>query len=269
MSAWSDGTASKRPANARSTLEVRGLSKQFDGLVAVDGCDFNVKPGSITGLIGPNGAGKSTAFNLITGVYKPDQGDVLFQGVNMAGHGPNAIAARGMGRTFQTPRLFAGMTTWENLMVAAQEQPGERLMATLIKRGHARRSEYKASRKAMEILAFLKLDRLLDTPAASLSGGQRKLLSLGRVLMMDPSLILLDEPVAGVNETLARELFDHIGELNRRGITFLLIEHDMDLVMRLCHTLVVMHNGRALAQGTPAQVQRNQTVLDAYLGGQV
>src|SRR5699024_6797611 len=191
------------------------------------------------------------------------------RGESMNGCTPNFIAAAGLGRTFQTPRLFLRMTVWENLMVAAQAQPGERLTTALLHRGRARAAEREASAKAHEILSFLKLTRLTNDTADSLSGGQRKLLSLGRVLMMDPRLILLDEPVAGVNETLGAELFDHIGELNRRGITFLIIEHDMDLVMRLCDTLVVMHNGRTLVRGTPQEVQRNQAVLDAYLGGQV
>lgn len=261
--------STQQAANGEAVLDVSGLSKQFDGLVAVDGCSFRVEPGTVTGLIGPNGAGKSTAFNLITGVYKPDQGDVVFQGAAIGGHAPNTIAARGMGRTFQTPRLFLKLTVWENLMVAAQHQPGEHLLATLVGRRRSRDAEHKSSRKAHDILAFLELARLTNDLAGNLSGGQRKLLSLGRVLMMDPTLILLDEPVAGVNETLGAALFDHIAELNRQGITFLIIEHDMDLVMRLCDTLVVMHNGQTLAQGTPSQVQQNQAVLDAYLGGQV
>lgn len=259
-------------ANTQATaplLQVRDLHKQFGGLVVTDGCSFDVQPGTITGLIGPNGAGKSTLFNLVTGVYKPDRGDIAFRGTRITGHTPNRIASAGMGRTFQTPRLFLTMTVWENLMVAAQQQSGERLTSALLGRRRARLAERGASRKAREILAFLRLEGLTNELAASLSGGQRKLLSLGRVLMMEPQLVLLDEPVAGVNETLAAELFDHIGALHRRGITFLIIEHDMDLVMRLCDTLVVMHNGRTLAQGTPQQVQQNAAVLEAYLGGQV
>lgn len=258
-----------RTPTAVPLLAVQELHKQFDGLVVTDGCSFDVQQGSITGLIGPNGAGKSTLFNLVTGVYRPDRGNILLRGDRITGHSPQRIAAAGMGRTFQTPRLFLHMTVWENLMVAAQQQPGERLTTALLHRGRARAAERAASHKAREILSFLKLERLTNAMAASLSGGQRKLLSLGRVLMMDPQLILLDEPVAGVNATLGAELFEHIGELNRRGITFLIIEHDMDLVMRLCQQLVVMHNGRTLAQGTPQQVQQNEAVLEAYLGGQV
>lgn len=269
MSGSSTNTTPRPVAGDAPLLEVRDVARRFGGLAAVDGCSFSVRPGSVTGLIGPNGAGKSTLFNLVSGVLKPDRGRIAFQGSAIGGLAPEQIAAQGMGRTFQTPRLFFGMTVWENLMVAGPQQPGERFAAALVRRRGVRAAERALSDKALEILDFLRLGRLANQAAASLSGGQRKLLSLGRVLMLNPRLVLLDEPVAGVNETLAAELFDHIGELNRRGITFLVIEHDMDLVMRLCETVVVMHNGRTLAQGTPDEVQQNQAVLDAYLGGAV
>src|SRR5699024_501872 len=213
--------------HAAALLEVCDVHKQFDGLVVTDGCSFAVQPGTITGLIGPNGAGKSTLFNLVTGVYRADRGRIRFRGDVISGSTPNAIAAAGLGRTFQTPRLFAHMTVWENLMVAAPSASS--LTAALCRRGRMRETQREISARAHEILAFLKLTRLTNDTADSLSGGQRKLLSLGRVLMMDPQLILLDEPVAGVNESLGAELFVHIGTLNRRGITFLIIEHDMDL----------------------------------------
>lgn len=259
----------ERLAETSPLLKVEAVSKHFGGLAAVDGCSFAVQPGSITGLIGPNGAGKSTLFNLVTGVFKPDSGRISFGGVALAGKAPERIVAHGIGRTFQTPRLFFNLTVWENLMVAGQGQPGERLPVTLFGRRKLQTTERALSQGAHEVLEFLGLGHLTNELAANLSGGQRKLLSLGRVLMMEPQLILLDEPVAGVNETLAQELFDHIQELNRRGITFLIIEHNMELVMRLCDVLVVMHNGRTLAQGTPLEVQQNQQVLDAYLGGQL
>lgn len=255
--------------SAAALLSVRDLCKHFDGMVAVDDCSFTVRCASVTGLVGPNGAGKSTMFNLITGVQRPDRGQIDFAGQRISGRTPEHVVDQGIGRTFQTPRLFHALTVWENLMVAGRNQPGERFWATLVGGTRLRGAERASSDKAHEVLAFLRLEHLGNELSANLSGGQRKLLSLGRVLMMEPRLILLDEPAAGVNETLAQELFDHIQSLNNQGITFLVIEHNMELIMRLSDELVVMHHGRTLAQGTPAEIQRNQAVLDAYLGGQV
>ncbi len=254
---------------AAPMLEVDNLHKHFGGFKAVDGCSFAVRPGTVTGLIGPNGAGKSTLFNLITGVLKPDAGRILFNGTSIHGKAPEQVALRGVGRTFQTPRLFFELTVWENLMTAGPDQPGERIHTTVFGRSTLRRTEQGLSDDAWQVLRFLHLERLANEYAANLSGGQRKLLSLGRVLMMKPRVILLDEPAAGVNESLSAELFDHIRALNAQGITFVVIEHHMALVMRLSHDIVVMHNGRTLAQGTPGEVQRNKDVLDAYLGGQI
>jgi ABC-type branched-subunit amino acid transport system ATPase component len=259
----------KSGAGEQALLEVRNLHKHFGGVKVVNDCSFAIRAGTVTGLVGPNGAGKSTMFNLVTGVLKPDSGRIVFDGDAVQGRSPERVVRHGIGRTFQTPRLFFELTAWENLMVAGRDQPGEHFLANLVRHRVVRQAERALSDKAHDVLAFLRLDRLANEMAGSLSGGQRKLLSLGRVLMMEPRMILLDEPAAGVNETLAQELFDHIQVLNRQGITFLVIEHNMSLIMRLSDELVVMHNGRTLAQGLPADIQRNQDVLDAYLGGHV
>ena len=248
-------------------LEVDGVVKRFGGLVAIDGVTFGVEEGSITGLIGPNGAGKSTLFNCITGVYTPDDGEVRLNGDPIHGLSPTAIARRGVGRTFQTPKTFRGMTVRENLAFAAEHQTGERALGALFRPGTVREEEADIQRTVDETLEFLQLDHLADDYGSALSGGQRKLLELGRVLMLDPEIILLDEPVAGVNPSLTEDLLARLRELNDRGRTILLIEHDMDVVMENCDRVVVMHNGQTLAVGPPAIVQEDERVVEAYLGG--
>lgn len=255
-------------ANGSPILVLEDVTKSFGGVMAVDSCSFGVPPGSITGLIGPNGAGKTTTFNLVTGVFRPDAGSIRYGGENIIGVTPDQIARKGLVRTFQIPRVFARMTVWENLMFAAPEQADESVWQALVPRIW-QAQERALSRRAWDVLAFIGLDHLRDDYAGSLSGGQRKLLELARVLMMDPRLILLDEPMAGVNPTLARSLIDRIEELNERGITFLIIEHDIDMIMNLCDHIVVMHHGRRLAAGDPETVRNDPRVLDAYLGGQV
>ena len=262
------GAAHAAPqATGEPLLSLRSVSKSFGGLRAVDGVSFDVLRGSVTGLIGPNGAGKSTLFDLITGVTRPDNGSVRLDGTELVGRPPDAIARAGLGRTFQTPRIFAGMSVWENLMAGGNKHPGESIFGSLTPGHAARARETELTERAAELLTFLGLERLASARAEELSGGQRKLLTLGRSLMMEPTILLLDEPAAGVNQTLTRTLMARIADLRDRGVTVLVVEHDMDLVMRLCDDVVVMHQGQVLAQGTPASVQTDERVIDAYLGG--
>jgi branched-chain amino acid transport system ATP-binding protein len=253
--------------DGEALLEVDGLVKRFGGLVAVDGATFDVAAGSITGLIGPNGAGKSTLFDCITGVYAVDEGEVRLDGDPIQGQAPNRIAQRGVGRTFQTPKTFRGMTVRENLAFAARDQTGERALGALARPGAVRTEEAAIQETVAETLEFLDLASLADDYASALSGGQRKLLELGRVLMMDPDIVLLDEPVAGVNPALTDDLLDRLHELNDRGRTILFIEHDMDIVMNHCDRVVVLHNGETLATGPPDIVRDDDRVVEAYLGG--
>lgn len=250
-------------------LELHNLYKSFGGVQAVNRCTFSVEEGTITGLIGPNGAGKTTLFNLITGSYKLDQGKVLFQGKDMTGLPPHRVFHQGICRTFQITREFKEMTVLENLMLVPPNQIGERLFAPWFMPGRVRRTEQAVYEKAMDVLEFVNLTHLKDEYAGNLSGGQKKLVELARTMMADPVMILLDEPGAGVNPSLMKKLVEHIRKLrDERGVTFLLIEHDMDLVMNLCHPIVVMSEGRKLMEGSADDVRNDQRVLDAYLGGQ-
>ena len=250
-----------------TALSVQDVRKSFGGLVAVDGATFDVPSESITGLIGPNGAGKTTLFNLVTGFYAPDRGSIHFRGDSIDGKSPDEIARLGVGRTFQTPRIFRGMSVAENVAFAATDQTGESAIGALVQGGTAAREEADLRERVDETLEFLELDHLADEYARGLSGGQRKLLELGRVLMLDPDLIMLDEPIAGVNPALTDNLLDRLHMLNDEGRTLLLIEHDMDVVMNHCDHVIVMADGRRLASGAPAEVQADQRVVEAYLGG--
>jgi branched-chain amino acid transport system ATP-binding protein len=248
-------------------LEVEGLVKRFGGLTALDGVTFAVPEGSITGLIGPNGAGKSTAFATIAGFHRPDAGRVRLRGADITGASPWALHKAGLARTFQIPRLFGRLSVVENLMVAAPPQSGEKLPAPWFARGRIAREEAELRARAMAVLTRLNLARHADAPATALSGGQKKLVELGRALMSGARVILLDEPAAGVNRTLLREIAATIATLNREdGITFLLIEHDLDLVAELCHPVHCMAEGRVIASGTMEEVRANPTVAEAYLG---
>lgn len=250
-------------------LEVKNLTKDFGGLRAVDRCFLEIKQGLITGLIGPNGAGKTTLFNLVTGFYKPDEGKVFFKGEDITSLHPHEIFHKKICRTFQIPREFGEMTVVENLMLVPPSQVGERLWGPLLLPWKVRSQEARIREKALEILEFVELDHLKDEYAKNLSGGQKKLLELARTMMADPELLLLDEPGAGVNPTLMKSLVEYIKRLCReKGVTFFLIEHDMDLVMNLCNPVIVMSVGKKLAEGTPEEVQQNEQVLEAYLGGQ-
>ncbi|APZ43296.1 ABC transporter ATP-binding protein [Acidihalobacter ferrooxydans] len=249
-------------------LEVKGLGKEFGGLKAIDGVSFEMRKNTITGLIGPNGAGKTTLFNTIAGVYAPTRGEILFKGEHIEGLQPHRIFHKGLVRTFQIPRPFPDMTVLENLMVVPAGQTGERFWNNWFRPGKVNEEERALHDKACEVAEFLNLTRVLNLQAKNLSGGQQKLVEIGRALMADPELILLDEPGAGVNPSLLAEIIDRIRELHARGITFLLIEHNMDMVMNLCDPILVMANGRLLMEGSAAEVRTDSRVLDAYLGGE-
>jgi branched-chain amino acid transport system ATP-binding protein len=252
-------------------LRVEGLEKRFGGITAVDGASFEVERGSLTGLIGPNGAGKSTTFDLITGVHRPDAGRVEFAGEDVTGLPPHRIARRGLVRTFQIARELGGMTVMENMMLAPQDQSGEALWRAVTPglREGVRREESELLERAWETLDFFDIEHLAEEEAGGLSGGQRKLLEMARALLTDPDVLLLDEPFAGVNPTLERRLLDQIHTLRERGYTFLLVEHDMDLIMEHCEHVIVMHQGQILTQGDPETVRSNEDVVAAYLGGTV
>jgi neutral amino acid transport system ATP-binding protein len=248
-------------------LEVDGVSKSFGGVAAVAGTSFAVEEGSITALIGPNGAGKTTAFNLISGFLRPDRGAIRFAGRRTDRMHADAIARAGLVRVFQTARVLTRMTVLENMMLAATDQPGERLGLAWLAPARVAKREAEIRREAQALLGLIRLGHLADAFAGTLSGGQRKLLELGRALMVRPRLILLDEPMAGVAPVLAEQLLEHIRQLRReRGVTILVIEHDMDMVMAVSDRVIVMDEGRVIAKGTPAAVQGNERVIEAYLG---
>ena len=250
-------------------LGIQNIHKSFGGLRAVDDCTLQVLEGSITGLIGPNGAGKTTLFNIITGFYKPDRGKIVFLGENIEGLPPDEIFHRKVFRTFQITREFEMMTVLENLMIVPSGQIGEKVWNTWIRLKMVKEQEVAIKEQAMAVLDFVELTHLKDEYAGTLSGGQKKLLELAKCLMAEPKMVLLDEPGAGVNPTLMKKLAGHIRKLcEERGITFFLIEHDMDLVMSLCNPVIVMSEGKKLAEGHPTDIRKDERVLEAYLGGQ-
>ena len=250
-------------------LEIKRVDKSFGGLKAVNDCTLEVREGSITGLIGPNGAGKTTLFNIVTGHYKPDRGKIHFQGDAIEGLAPHQIFKKRVYRTFQITREFAQMTVLENLMIMPEQQAGEKIWNTWFRASAVRNQEKEIRDRALEVLEFVELIKLKDEYAGSLSGGQKKLLEIARSMMADPKLVLLDEPGAGVNPTLMRKLITNIETLrDEKGMTFFLIEHDMDLVMNLCDPVIVMSEGTKLAEGTAAEIKKDERVLEAYLGGQ-
>lgn len=248
-------------------LEARGVRKHFGGVKAVDGCDVVVEDHSITGLIGPNGAGKSTLFNVIAGLLHPDAGEIAWNGTRIDGLSPHRVVRHGVVKTWQVPRGFGNITVLENLMLGYQGHPGEDIWRVYLRQGRVSAAEREAREKAHIVLDLLDLGHLADELAKNLSGGQRKLLELGQALMTDPELVMLDEPVAGVNKVLAKKLLDRLDRMRREGKTFFLIEHDMDVVMNRCDRIIVMHQGKKLAEGTPHEVKENQLVIDSYLGG--
>jgi neutral amino acid transport system ATP-binding protein len=248
-------------------LSVSGLELSFGGVRALAGTDLDVRRGSITALIGPNGAGKTTLFNAVTGFYRAERGEVLFDGRSVLGSPPYAIARLGMARTFQLTKTLAAMSVLDNMMLAAPNQPGERLANVVLHPRGWRAREAEVRARAFALLETFDLSAQAHAYAGTLSGGQRKLLELARILMLEPRLILLDEPMAGINPALAQRLLRHIHELRERErVSFFFIEHDMDVVMGESDRVIVMSQGRVIADGSPEQVSRDGRVIDAYLG---
>ncbi|MGV8937579.1 MAG: ABC transporter ATP-binding protein [Allorhizobium sp.] len=250
-----------------TVLGVGNVTKRYGGLIAVDGVSFDVVEGEILGLIGPNGAGKTTMFDLVAGSAVPTVGQIMLDGVDVSREPAHRRIARGLARTFQIPKPFPELSLLDNVLLARQDQSGEKLFMNFLMAGRVRAEERAARQKAMELLDFVLLGHLVHEPAKILSGGQRKLLELARVMMAEPKIILLDEPAAGVNATLLEVIIDRIKEINERGVTFLLIEHNIDMVSRLCHRVLVMASGQLLCEGTPDEVARDPRVIEAYLGG--
>jgi len=248
-------------------ITISGVNKHFRGIHAVRDATLQIETGSITGLIGPNGAGKTTLFNVIAGLYKPDSGTVQLDGQDITGLAPHELFARGLLRTFQIAHEFSSLTVRENLMMVPQNQSGERLMDAWLQPAKIRQEEAALITKANEVISFLQLDLVANERAGNLSGGQKKLLELGRTMMTDAKIVFLDEVGAGVNRTLLNHIGDSILRLNReQGYTFCMIEHDMEFISRLCDPVIVMAEGSVLATGSAAEIRNNDDVIEAYLG---
>jgi branched-chain amino acid transport system ATP-binding protein len=254
-------------SGGETLLEARGIEKSFGGLRVVDGMSLALTAGEVLGIIGPNGAGKTTLFNLLAGTLRADAGTIRLGATNLSRAPAEARIAAGMGRSFQIPRPFPRMTVLENVMTAAQGQSGERLWSNLVAPRRVAAEEQATVDRARSLLDFVALAHLEGQPAGVLSGGQRKLLELARVLMAEPRVILLDEPAAGVNPALLDLIATRIAEINARGIAILLIEHNMEMVARLCPRVIVLAAGRALAEGSPADISRRADVIEVYLEG--
>jgi neutral amino acid transport system ATP-binding protein len=253
--------------NGATLLEVEDVVKRFGGIRAVNGATLDVREGAITSLIGPNGAGKTTLFNVLTGFYKGDHGSVRFQGQEILGEPPYEIAQKGMVRTFQITKALAAMPVIDNMMLAARDQPGELLRNVVFRPRASKAREVEVRKQALELLGLFNLKDLADDYAGTLSGGQRKLLELARALMAEPKLLLLDEPMAGINPTLGRRLLDYMQGLRRElGVSILFIEHDMEVVMNHSDRVIVMAEGRVIAEGEPHEIRKDKRVIDAYLG---
>ncbi|HVC24680.1 MAG TPA: ABC transporter ATP-binding protein [Acidimicrobiales bacterium] len=248
-------------------LEVEGLAVHFGGVQAVSDATFTVRSGTITGLIGPNGAGKSTVINLVSGRTRPSRGAVRFAGVDLTGRPTHEIARAGLVRTFQHANVFARLTVLENLLVGASPWRGERLVQAIWRKSSWRGAEAELAGRAYALLQRFGLEGLANEYAGALSGGQKRLVEVMRALMASPRMLLLDEPMAGVNPSLAMSIADRLEELRDEGVTMLMVEHELRLVERLCDPVVVMARGRVLAEGSMEELQRNKDVLDAYLGG--
>jgi len=254
-------------SNINYILDISNLSKNFGGLSAVKNCSLKIKKGTITGIIGPNGSGKSTLFNLIAGSLKPNDGKVMFNNKNITGLPSYELFSRGILRTFQIAHEFTNLTVLENLMMVPSNQSGEKLINAIFMRKKFKSEEDEIRKKAYEVIEFLNLKHLSNEIAGNLSGGQKKLLELGRTMMVDSKLVLLDEVGAGVNRTLLKDLGTAILRLNKeKGYTFCMIEHDMDFISRMCNPVIVLSEGSVLFQGTPEEVKNNELVIESYLG---
>ena len=248
-------------------LEIRNINKNFGGLRAVNNASMNIEKGSITGLIGPNGAGKTTLFNIIAGVYSPDEGEIFLENQNITGLKPHNLFSKGILRTFQIAHEFSTLTVLENLMMVPPNQYGENLIYAWFRNNDVKKQEEEIRTKAIEVIEFLNLNHLTQELAGNLSGGQKKLLELGRTMMIDSKLVLLDEVGAGVNRTLLNEISDAIVRLNKeKNYTFFVIEHDMDLIEKICDPVIVMAEGSVLFEGKFDEVKSNEEVIEAYLG---
>jgi len=248
-------------------LQIDNLSKYFGGLAAVSDCSLKIKRGSITGIIGPNGSGKTTLFNLIAGNLKTSKGSVLFNNENITDVPSYELFSKGLLRTFQIAHEFTNLTVLENLMMVPGNQSGENIVNALLKPTLIKKEEEKIKQKAFEVIEFLNLTHLANELAGNLSGGQKKLLELGRTMMVDAKLVLLDEVGAGVNRTLLKDIGTAILRLNKeQGYTFCMIEHDMDFISRLCNPVIVMAEGSVLFEGTSDEVKKNEKVIESYLG---
>jgi len=247
-------------------LRIREVSKHFGGVYAVNGVSLDIKSGSIWGLVGPNGSGKTTLFNTVLGLFRPDEGTIYFDGKCISNLAPHEIYALGLVNAFQLPRLFPGLSVLDNMLVAARGHQGDRLLNSLFLRRSWQRQEAELADKAMEVLELLQLEHLAFSQAGKLSGGQRKLLEVGRGLMASPTLLLLDEPAAGVNPKLGRRIFEGIEDLRRKGLSFFIIEHRLEILFDFAHWVYVMDKGKIVVQGKPEEVVENPAFYQVYLG---
>ena len=248
-------------------IEIRNVSKHFGGIKAVENVTLDIHKGSITGLIGPNGAGKTTLFNIIAGFYSPDFGEIIFEGENISTLRSDELFKKGILRTFQIAHEFENLTVRENLMMVPDNQMGETIFHTWVSRKKIRIEEEENSKKATEVMGFLSLDHLANEKAGSLSGGQKKLLELGRTMMVDAKIVLLDEVGAGVNKTLLKKIGESIKTLNKEmGYTFFMIEHDIEFISSLCDPVIVMTEGSVLTEGKVSSIRNDERVIEAYLG---